>query len=82
MASQPPRQIKDIVGANIRSARLARELTQSQVARHVGVESMAVSRWERGLVRPSDTNLQAVADILGRDPAWFFRDREPQEKAA
>jgi transcriptional regulator with XRE-family HTH domain len=82
MASQPSRQIKHVVGANIAQERNARKLTQSQLARRVGVESMAVSRWERGVVRPSDANLQAVADALGRDFVWFFRDRTPQEKAA
>ena len=82
MASQPARQIKQVVGGNIADARKAKDLTQSQLARRVGVESMAVSRWERGLVRPSDANLQAVAQALGRDFVWFFRDREPQQDAA
>lgn len=76
MASQVSRQIKDIVGANIASARKSEGLTQSELGRRVGVENMAVSRWERGFVRPSDANLQAVAQELGRDFAWFFIDHE------
>jgi transcriptional regulator with XRE-family HTH domain len=38
------------------------------------VESMAVSRWERGAVRPSDANLQSLAAELEQSFAWFFAE--------
>jgi transcriptional regulator with XRE-family HTH domain len=81
MASQPSRQIKTIVAANVQAARLSQGLTQSQLAAQIGVESMAVSRWERGQVRPSDSNLQALASVLGHDPSWFFVDRNKKAAA-
>ena len=81
MASQVSRQIKDIVGDNVALARKSKGLTQSELGRRIGVEGMAVSRWERGSSRPSDTNLQAVAEVLGRNFVWFFIDRLDGEAA-
>lgn len=82
MASQVPRSIKAIIGSNILAARLGNGLTQSELGRRIGVENMAVSRWERAEVKPSDTNLQALSELFGRDLAWFYVDREPQRQAA
>lgn len=33
---------------------------------------MTVSRWERGKHRPSDERLIGLADVLGRESAWFY----------
>jgi transcriptional regulator with XRE-family HTH domain len=43
---------------------------------------MAVSRWERGKVAPSAANLQALANTLERDPAWFYVDRAKKNRRA
>lgn len=82
MASQAPRSIKAIIASNILAARSANGLTQSQLGRQLGVENMAVSRWERAEVRPSDSNMQALAAAFGRDVSWFFVDREVEDVAA
>jgi transcriptional regulator with XRE-family HTH domain len=82
MASQATRQIKAIIADNVRDARQARGWTQSQLAIVLGVESMAVSRWERGKVAPSAANLQALANTLERDPAWFYVDRAKKNRRA
>ena len=76
MASQDTRSIKAILAGNIRRARGAKGLTQSQLALKVGVESMAVSRWERAIVRPSDANMHALSDALDLDYADFFVSTE------
>jgi transcriptional regulator with XRE-family HTH domain len=76
MASQAGHPIRATVGRNIKAAREERGLTQSALARLLGVESMAVSRWERGRVRPTDANLHALARALRRDPAWFYAEHD------
>jgi transcriptional regulator with XRE-family HTH domain len=72
-----------IVGRNVRSARRAADLTQSELATRVGVTSlMAVSRWETGAHKPSDAFLVRLSEVLGHDPAWFFTDHSDQRAAA
>jgi transcriptional regulator with XRE-family HTH domain len=63
-----------IVARNIRAARLAAQLTQRQLADVVGVETMAVSRWERAWHRPKDEHIMAIAQATGQDVAWFYTD--------
>ena len=49
-------------------------LTQEQVARQLPGETSGahVSRWERGLHRPSDDTLEALAKVLKVDVAYFL----------
>lgn len=53
----------DGVGARLRIARRAAGLTQKQLAAALGVESITVSRWERGVTVPSLARLRRVAEI-------------------
>lgn len=64
MTSQAPNRLATIIGANIREARLARKMTQAQLAAAIGVESMFISRWERGANTPADDRQYALADYL------------------
>lgn len=74
-ASRATGRLATTVGANIKAAREAMGLTQRQLADLVnGVDSMAVSRWERGMHRPTDDNLFALADVLDQDPGWFYAE--------
>lgn len=76
MSSQETRQIKSIVGENIRSARDEKGMTQRALADAVnGLDSVAVSRWERGVVMPSMVSLVRLAEVLERDVSWFYVDR-------
>ncbi|MBM4108411.1 MAG: helix-turn-helix domain-containing protein [Phycisphaerae bacterium] len=50
----------------IRSLREAMGLTQADFAGRVGVDSMTVSRWERGAVRPGPAAVKAL-DKLRRE---------------
>lgn len=76
MHSQATRQIPSIIGSNIRRARLSAGLTQHQLAGHAGTQAFQVSRWEKGLHRPKDETLAALAEVLGCDVAWFYTDHE------
>jgi transcriptional regulator with XRE-family HTH domain len=47
----------------LRVARRGAGLTQKQLAERLGVESITVSRWERGVTTPSLPRLRRVAEI-------------------
>lgn len=53
-----------LIGEQIAKFRKARELTQEELGRAVGVSTQAVSRWERGGA-PDVSLLPAIADTLG-----------------
>lgn len=82
MPSQVTRHLKARVGANIRAARKSRGLTQAQLARRLEMESLNISRWERGMVVPRAENLVRLADELGYDLGWFYVDRQGEADAA
>ncbi|MFN0012213.1 MAG: helix-turn-helix domain-containing protein [Phycisphaerales bacterium] len=50
----------------MRTLREALGLTQAQLSERLGVDSMTVSRWERGTVKPSPAAVKAL-DKLRRD---------------
>lgn len=54
-----------LLGNALKSARLAKGLTQQQVAEHVGVSRAAVAQWERGSTEPSLQNLFTACDLVG-----------------
>ena len=64
-----------LIGENIKSKRLARGLTQEEVAAHLGVSFQSVSKWERGDGYPDITMLPSLAnyfhisvdDLIGLD---------------
>lgn len=77
MSSQATRQIRSIVGDNIKAARDAKGLKQRELGALVnGMEAIAVSRWERGVVLPTTVNLVRLAEVLERDVSWFYTDHE------
>jgi transcriptional regulator with XRE-family HTH domain len=59
---------KDIaarLGRNIAAARKAAGKTQAEIAEKVGIETVSLSRIERGVVTPAITTLDRIADTLG-----------------
>jgi transcriptional regulator with XRE-family HTH domain len=53
------------VGSRLRTARRSAGLTQKQLANELGVESITVSRWERGVTTPSLPRLRRIAELTG-----------------
>ncbi|MBQ4116616.1 MAG: helix-turn-helix transcriptional regulator, partial [Clostridia bacterium] len=49
------------LGENIKKLRLAKELTQENLAEFLGVTSQSVSNWERGESYPDITTLPSIA---------------------
>jgi transcriptional regulator with XRE-family HTH domain len=56
---------RGVVGGRLRTARRSVGLTQKQLADELGVESITVSRWERGVTSPSLPRLRRVAELTG-----------------
>ncbi|WP_454808324.1 helix-turn-helix domain-containing protein [Paraburkholderia fungorum] len=56
--------IANRIGRAIARERTARELTQEQLAEHLGVEQETISRFERGLTLPPLQRLIQLADIF------------------
>jgi tetratricopeptide (TPR) repeat protein len=73
-------QIGQIVGARLRAARLAKKLTQSQLARPDFSVSY-VSAIERGQIHPSLRALETFAQRLGISSADLISKQTPQEIA-
>lgn len=70
------------IGERIKDLREQRGMTQAALARALPgvVEASAVSRWERGKVRPRDETLEKLAETLGVDFAYFVAP-EPETGA-
>lgn len=56
----------------LRTQRLA--LTQRELATALNIESVNVSRWERGVSEPRLAHLRALAALAGVPVSWFFED--------
>ena len=52
------------IGQNIRRLRRERNLTQEEVAAHLGISFQSVSKWERGEGYPDITLLPALANYF------------------
>ncbi|ETT61870.1 hypothetical protein BSK66_25955 [Paenibacillus odorifer] len=69
---------------NISEVRKKRGLTQQQVGQAFKkkMDLTVISRWERGVVRPSANNLLELASILRINPAklTFHNDRQDSQE--
>ena len=56
--------VNNIVGNNIRRVRMARKMTQSDLADLIGRNQRTISNWEKGRRDPGSENLRSIADVL------------------
>ena len=54
-----------LIGENIRRLRRQRDLTQEEVAAHLGISPQSISKWERAEGYPDITMLPALANYFG-----------------
>ena len=63
------------VGQHIRRVRLeVLGLTQRELAERLGIESVNVSRWERGVVEPRIRHVREIAGMAGLPVSDFFAE--------
>lgn len=60
------------VGAQLRTARVARGLSQELLGRHLGVTCQQIQKYERGANRVSAGRLYESSLLLGVDVNYFF----------
>ena len=53
-----------LIGENIKRIRRERDLTQEEVAAHLGISFQSISKWERGDGYPDITMLPALANYF------------------
>jgi len=47
-------------------------INQAELARRLKCSAMTISRWERGLLRPSSESLIQLGNLSNKKEAWFF----------
>lgn len=71
-SKKPPNPTDVYVGTRLRSARLMINMSQSTLADALHITFQQVQKYEKGVNRVSSSRLQAIANALGREVAWFF----------
>jgi len=66
-----PSQTITTVGSRIIEARKAKDMTQLDLAKRLGISRAAVEQWEIDSTSPSIAKLEEVAMILGVEPQWL-----------
>ncbi len=66
------------VGARIAQARREAGLSQRALADHIDVRLWTVDQWESGTGAVSPTQLEQMAEVTHRSPAWFLTGTEDQ----
>ena len=54
-----------MLGEQIKNLRTARRISQTELARHVGVTKQSVSNWENDIIQPSIEMLCRIAKYFG-----------------
>jgi transcriptional regulator with XRE-family HTH domain len=70
------------IGARLRRLRKERRLTQSDLARQIGIQQSDLSRMEKGEYRVSLDNLFKILGALEVDVAGFFADERQAPRPA
>ena len=62
------------VGAKVRLRRVQLGISQSGLARQIGVKAGALQRYESGAERIGAQSLYAISKAINVGPAYFFED--------
>jgi len=66
-------------GGRLRLMRLARDLSQAELARSIGRHQTAIGPYERGEYMPARDVVEKLADILGTSPEYLLFGRTPHQ---
>ena len=75
-ASERIRELEQRVAARVREARKAAGMSQETVAAALDLSFQQVQKYENGKNRISPGKLMVLAELFGRDIAWFFSTAE------
>lgn len=73
----PARPHGSSFAANLKRLRIARGLSQANIAERLGVSGPSISGWEKGRARPKEDRLAALADLLGVPVSKLLVDPQP-----
>ncbi len=77
--------LRRVFGGRVQEARRAAGLSQTQLARRLGLRSgVAVGDWERGKALPKFDTFMHLCDVLNQSPAFFiegYRERPLKDPA-
>jgi transcriptional regulator with XRE-family HTH domain len=79
MTSQVTGSLAATLARNVRDARTAANLSQRKLAEKLDTDSSLVSKWERGVHRPSDENVAEMAEKLHIELDWFYTDHASRQ---
>mgnify|MGYP001083384042 CR=1 FL=1 len=65
----------DTLGARIRYARKARDLSQQAIADHFGIRRVSVTQWENDQSKPSVDKLPELAKLLEVSEEWLISNK-------
>jgi transcriptional regulator with XRE-family HTH domain len=51
-------------------------ITQAELARALEVPERTVTRWRYGRSQPRRANVRRLAEVLNRDPHWFYETED------
>ena len=60
------------IGLKIQQARVAKGMTQGELAKALGIDRGSVGRWETGRSVPRQVGIPKVAKVLGQSPDWLL----------
>ena len=69
-----PTSTPQVVGNNLSRLLADYPMTQTELARQLGVDQSAVSQYVNGRVTMNVTTLKRISDILGANPCHLFRE--------
>ena len=79
MSPKQPDSVDKLVGRNIRIQRLAKGLSQTELANHLGVTFQQVQKYEKGVNRIGCGRLYQISSILGVHVMDFFDGSEKRK---
>jgi len=74
MSARSPNKTDVYIGKRIKMQRLARGLSQTDVASRLGITFQQIQKYERGINRVGAGRLQEIANLFSVTPAFFFED--------
>lgn len=72
MTSGSPREVRKVVGANIKKVREEKKLTQEEVAEKAGMKANYFAKIERGTINTSPEKLYKIIKALGVEATDIF----------